>query len=228
MKPKFVKFPRTHWLPIGEKPYKSERYLTKKEVRELFSSEVNVSEKLDGANVGLSFQQNKLILQKRGGFIGEGEHPQYGAFKEWAYSRYHKFSHLLGGIVLFGEWLYAKHSIHYTRLPDYFVIFDIWRDGEFLPPGERDSIAKRFGLCTVPEIYRGILSLEHITSLVQRSHYCDGLMEGVVVRSLGNPDLRGKYVRPDFITGQKHWSMRKITKNLLTPGDIDINELHKN
>ena len=35
MKPEFVKFPRTHWLPAGEKPYKSERYLTRKELKEL-------------------------------------------------------------------------------------------------------------------------------------------------------------------------------------------------
>ena len=35
--------------------------------------------------------------------------------------------------VLFGEWLYAKHSIHYTSLPDYFLAFDIY-----------DKQAKRF------------------------------------------------------------------------------------
>jgi atypical dual specificity phosphatase len=33
--------------------------------------------------------------------------------------------------ILFGEWLVAKHSIHYTALPDYFVAFDI-----LLPTGE--------------------------------------------------------------------------------------------
>jgi len=215
MKPGFVKFPRTHWLPIGEKPYKNERYLTKKEVKELFSSEVNVSEKLDGANVGLSFRQNELILQKRGGFIRTGEHPQYGAFKEWAYSRYDEFTHLPEDTVFFGEWLYAKHGIHYTRLSDYFVVFDVWRGGEFLPVRERDSIAKKSGFCIVPEIYRGILSLSNITSFIKASHYSDELMEGVVVRSLNDPCLRGKYVRQDFITGQEHWSKHKITKNLL-------------
>ena len=214
--PVFVKFPRTHWLPIGEKPHKSERYLTKKEVEELFSSEVNVSEKLDGANVGLSFQQDKLILQKRGGFIGEGEHPQYGAFKEWAYSKYQEFCQLPEDMILFGEWLYAKHSIYYTKLPDYFIIFDIWQNGKFLSVEERDSIARKFGLYAVPTIYQGTLSLNNIPSLIQQSRYSDELMEGIVVRSLRNPDLRGKWVRPDFIYGQKHWSRYKFTKNLLS------------
>ena len=28
--------------------------------------------------------------------------------------------------ILFGEWLYARHSIHYRRLPHYFFEFDIY------------------------------------------------------------------------------------------------------
>jgi hypothetical protein len=28
--------------------------------------------------------------------------------------------------ILFGEWVYAKHSIHYSKLPAYFIAFDIF------------------------------------------------------------------------------------------------------
>lgn len=28
--------------------------------------------------------------------------------------------------ILFGEWLFAKHSKHYTSLPAYFIAFDIY------------------------------------------------------------------------------------------------------
>ena len=28
--------------------------------------------------------------------------------------------------ILFGEWLYAKHSISYNNLPDYFLAFDLY------------------------------------------------------------------------------------------------------
>ena len=31
-----------------------------------------------------------------------------------------------GRNILYGEWVYAKHSIHYTALPGYFIAFDIW------------------------------------------------------------------------------------------------------
>ena len=48
--------------------------------------------------------------------------------------------------MLFGEWLFAKHSKHYTSLPAYFIAFDIYdkvrgmggdRDGR-----RRDKYAK--------------------------------------------------------------------------------------
>ena len=30
------------------------------------------------------------------------------------------------GTILFGEWLYAQHSISYSNLPDYFLAFDLY------------------------------------------------------------------------------------------------------
>jgi len=209
---KFVKFPKTYWLPLGERLYKNERYLNQNELDDLFSGRVNISEKFDGSNVGLSFQQERLILQKRGGFVGEGGHPQYGAFKEWANERYHQLSKLPEDMILFGEWLFAKHSIHYTRLPDYFFLFDVWQNGNFLSVEERDTIAEKFGLYVPPSVYEGKIFLNDIPSLIRQSHYSDEIMEGVVVR---NPRIRGKYVRPDFILGEKHWLKYHLTKNLL-------------
>ena len=33
----------------------------------------------------------------------------------------------LGGwSIPYGEWLYAKHSVHYRKLPHYFFEFDIY------------------------------------------------------------------------------------------------------
>jgi hypothetical protein len=31
-----------------------------------------------------------------------------------------------GRHILFGEWCRAQHSVFYSRLPDYFLAFDIW------------------------------------------------------------------------------------------------------
>ncbi len=208
----FVKFPKTHWLPVSKKQHKSERYLSKTEVEELFSGKVNISEKLDGANIGLSFKNGELILQKRGGIIGTGEHPQYGAFKDWAYQRYNVFSRLPQDLIIFGEWMFAKHSIHYTCLPDYFFMFDVWQDGEFLPIEERDSLASMLGIYTPPVIYEGILSVHDVPKLVAQSAYSEERMEGIVAR---NSNIRGKYVRDDFIAGNVHWTKQSFTRNIL-------------
>lgn len=212
--PTFIKFPRTHWLPIGEKPYKSERYLTDSELHRLLSGEVHVSEKLDGANVGIRFFQGRLVLQKRGNFVEEGEHPQYGALKEWAYRRYESFSKLPGDMVLFGEWLFAKHSIHYTKLPDYFFLFDIWLGDKFLPMNERDRTAEELSLITPPNLYQGRLSLRQIPKLIKKSHFSEETVEGIVVRSIEDANLRGKHVRHDFIRGKEHWTSYNIERNL--------------
>jgi hypothetical protein len=36
------------------------------------------------------------------------------------------YSFLTPNLILFGEWCYSKHSIHYTKLPDYFLAFDMY------------------------------------------------------------------------------------------------------
>lgn len=208
----FVKFPKTKWLPLGKKPCGGEHCLNEKALEQLFSKEVRISEKLDGANVGISFIDDELRLQKRGGFIETREHPQYQAFRQWIYERYDKFSRLENDTVIFGEWLYAKHSIYYNRLPNYFFMFDVWKEGKFLTVPEWDELADRLDLYTVPFIFHGKLSVGDIPDLIKKSKYSDEFMEGIVVR---NEDLRGKYVRPDFICGDEHWSKRKIIRNLI-------------
>jgi len=48
-------------------------------------------------------------------------HPQYDLFKQWtAVKRPVLECMLLDQFILFGEWLYAKHSVHYRGLPHYF------------------------------------------------------------------------------------------------------------
>jgi hypothetical protein len=44
------------------------------------------------------------------------------------------------GLVLFGEWLYAKHTCAYSRLTDYFLLFYVYdgRAGRFLSVDARD------------------------------------------------------------------------------------------
>lgn len=49
-------------------------------------------------------------------------------FREWVYERMDELYALLGKrqYVLFGEWLWCQHAVHYDRLPSYFLGFDLF------------------------------------------------------------------------------------------------------
>src|SRR4051812_28197395 len=73
-----------------------------------------LEEKIDGANAGLRFDEGgKLFLQSRGHFLtGGAREKHFNLFKQWASAVAHLLRPVLGSrYVLFGEWLYAKHTI---------------------------------------------------------------------------------------------------------------------
>ena len=62
---------------------------------------------------------------------------------------------MLGGqFILYGEWLYAKHSVHYRNLPHYFFEFDIYdKDaGQFLDLQARLEMLDGTGAAHLPDI----------------------------------------------------------------------------
>jgi ATP-dependent RNA circularization protein (DNA/RNA ligase family) len=219
----FVKFPRTLWLPVGHAPDKGERCISQADVATIldlaYCASLHISEKLDGANVGVGVDYKEgLLLQKRGGLIQDGDHPQYGRFKAWVYKNHDKFMRLPDGCTVFGEWLWAKHSIHYTELLSYFKVFDVYYNDKFIEPLQMEVIANLAGLRHVPTLsFGGVFPrLEKLVKdTIRPSRFSDEMMEGFVVRSLDGK-LRAKYVRPDFISGDEHWRSKPVVENLLT------------
>jgi hypothetical protein len=89
---------------------------------------LTVEEKLDGSNSGISFAEDgSLILQSRGhALTGGGRERQFDLFKRWANHHRDALRQVLGSrYLMYGEWLYARHAIHYDQLPHYFMEFDI-------------------------------------------------------------------------------------------------------
>jgi ATP-dependent RNA circularization protein (DNA/RNA ligase family) len=203
----FIKFPRTFHIP-GSKLSKSDKYLGSEDVRRLFKGPVHVSEKVDGANVSVHCSgDGQFLLQKRSGVITEDhEHFQYNAFRDWVYSNYDKLKKLPLNLVLFGEWLKCTHSVKYTKLPDYFLLFDVYdkEAKKWLGVPERDRVAKSLGIHIVPEIAEKKLVIEDIPGFIKKSFFSDQIMEGVIIRNGAN-GIRGKYVRGDFVQGNIHW-----------------------
>lgn len=57
-----------------------------------------------------------------------GEKAQYDVFRGWVYERMDELYAVLGRrqYVLFGEWLWCQHAVHYDKLPSFFLAFDLF------------------------------------------------------------------------------------------------------
>ena len=79
-----------------------------------------VEEKMDGANCAIRFAPDgALLLQSRGHYLAGGPRErQFDLLKAWAGRRAPALWDVLGDrYVLYGEWVYARHTIYYTALP---------------------------------------------------------------------------------------------------------------
>jgi RNA ligase len=113
--------------------------------RALAGRHLVVEEKMDGANSAISFTgQGKLLLQSRGHYLTGGPRERhFGFFKAWAGRYTSALWEVLGDrYVMYGEWLYARHTIFYTGLPHYFMEFDILdtQAGHFLDTLRRQAL----------------------------------------------------------------------------------------
>ncbi len=75
---------------------------------------------------------------------------------------------------MYGEWVYAKHTIFYDQLPHYFLEFDLLdkQSGEFLSTRQRDDLLDRAVVVGVPVLYAGTaLDDSAIVDLIKHSLY---------------------------------------------------------
>jgi hypothetical protein len=171
----FIKYPRTPHL-FGSRGTDDDKHLDHKASEAFIANpSLVVEEKLDGTNVGIHFTSaGRMVLQCRGHEITEGMHPQYDLFKQWTSVKRPMLADLLGGqYILYGEWLYAKHSVHYRKLPHYFFEFDIYdKDvGRFLDLTARLRLLEGTGLHTVPVLYRGRIAPGNLPLLIGSSAF---------------------------------------------------------
>jgi ATP-dependent RNA circularization protein (DNA/RNA ligase family) len=151
----FIKYPRTPHL-FGSTGTDDDKHLDEADSERFIADEsLIVEEKIDGTNVGLHFSSaGELVLQCRGHLITEGMHPQYDLFKQWAaVKRLVLEEQLEDRFILFGEWVYARHSVHYRQLTHYFFEFDIYdkQSRAFLSLERRLDRLAGTGIDCIPE-----------------------------------------------------------------------------
>jgi atypical dual specificity phosphatase len=232
--PGFFKFPRTRHVVNtgGSAVSRDDIVMTLAEAEQFFKRGhiVAVEEKVDGANLGISIDAAwQVVCQNRSHFVTAATHSQFKSLNGWIDQQRWALSQVLmpDREILFGEWCYARHSIAYSKLPAYFIAFDIFdrTRGAFLSRAERDARLAPYDIPVVPLIAeRTFSSMDELLALLStRSTFYDGFVEGVYLRIddmlTGLNIARGKIVRPDFIQGiTEHWQSKKLERNgLLDP-----------
>lgn len=93
-----------------------------------------VEEKVDGANMGISIRRSdgKIVVQNRSHFVSSSYHAQFQPLDKWLAKHTADLWEILepGRHILYGEWLYATHSVRYDRLPGWFIAYDIYDKAE--------------------------------------------------------------------------------------------------
>lgn len=218
----FFKFPSTpHLIVLGVHDVRTDKVMGDAERKDFIKNHLVVEEKVDGANLGISFDSSgNVFLQNRGTYISRPYLGQWTILEEWLDSRIDKlFDFLEDQYIIFGEWCYAEHTVPYRYLPDWFLGFDIFdkSNGLFLSFERRNEILCKCGISAVPLISTGIFSLDSLIKFVNTpSKFSETLSEGIYLRCDNDLWLTGraKIVRERFVQmDEDHWSKKKIRPN---------------
>jgi hypothetical protein len=125
-------YPSIPHLPesrLGPKDYHAPKWqadICTKQVRDS-RDVVIVTEKLDGANVGIVRRGRELIAIGRGGYRAiDSEHDHIRQFSTWVDKNRLLFLDVLAdGERCVGEWMILAHSTRYVLPHDPFVVFDL-------------------------------------------------------------------------------------------------------
>ncbi len=238
------KYPRTPHLE-GSRLQPGDHDLEQVPLAELRGRFVVVEEKLDGANAGVSLDDDARVrLQSRGHFLTGGPRERhFDLFKRWAGAHAAVLERVCAdGVTLYGEWLYAKHTIFYDALPHYFLEFDV-RDqaGAFWSTARRRDHLAACGAAgivrSVPVLWQGIVEDERaLPGLVARALYKSqrwkdrlgavAVASGIAAERAGvetdpSDDAEGLYLKVEddgVVTARLKWIRRSFLSSVLDSG----------
>jgi len=213
-----LKYNRTFHLPWSPGGTSDDKVA--KDISNLLNRNVIITEKMDGSNTS---------LESHGCFArthsGPPSHASFDGLKAFHATIQFKIPE---GVQLFGEWLYARHSIAYDKLPNYFMLFNVRTllDNEWYSWDEVKLWADEIGVPTVPVLFEGSFSKEadlknKILELVSQKSSCGDEREGIVIRisdAFMDIDFEKsvmKWVRKDHVQTSEHWKNQIIIKNKL-------------
>lgn len=205
----FYKYPRTPHLPWS--PGVSDDDLVLDAAQ--FTGKVVVTEKLDGENT--TMYRDKIHARSL-----DSRHHLSRSWTKQLHAGL-RFD-IPEGWRICGENLFALHSIAYTQLSSYFLVFSIWDENNFcLNWQQTKEFCELLNLQTVPELYVGKWDQKIIALLFTGESKMGGEQEGYVVRTLaGFPYSEfqqhiAKFVRTNHVQTDQNWMSRPVVPNEL-------------
>lgn len=176
MRQQIYKYPRTQHIE-GSRLQPGDEDMDNVPFADVKGRYVVIEEKMDGANSAVSFTEDgQLQLQSRGHYLTGGPREKhFNLFKQWANCHALRLWQTLGSrYVMYGEWVFAKHTIFYDELPHYFLEFDLYdvETGIFLDTKQRHRLLKDTPVVSVPVLRQGEAdNLDAWKALVQPALY---------------------------------------------------------
>lgn len=210
------KYNRTPHLPFSEGRGADDKVA--EDVSTLLGHPIVITEKMDGGNASL--ERDNVFARTH---AATPSHPSFDWLKAFHKNVAYKIPE---NIQIFGENMFALHSIKYSSLPSYFLVFAVrdllnntWANWE-----EVCLWAEEIGAPTAPILWRGtVKSAKELQTIVEdlaaQPSACGGEREGVVVRvenSFNDADFHNsvmKWVRKNHVQSEEHWKFKTIVKN---------------
>jgi hypothetical protein len=214
-----IKYPHTPYLPfspsVDQQDISDSGYM---KTENLVGKSLVVTLKMDGSNCMWTSEK----ITARNGY--DAPHRSFDLAK----AEHAKVKHLIpSNIQIFGEWLFARHSIHYVNelaLDQLFQLFGVYDRDQclWISWAEVEDWAKRLGKITVPVV--GFFTFDakwQVEKELDKLGWkaVDSGHEGIVARSVypyywGNLGTNiAKFVRANHVTTDEHWQQQAIVRN---------------
>jgi len=186
----------------GSKGTFDDTFMTSEATDRILKQNVIVQEKIDGINIGVYVDENdKFYLIQKNQILPKSAYSNFQEIITWFQQHQELINKILKGkYALFGEYLIGKSTrkgLHKWVIIDAIEI----STNKFISYPVLQSLAKSLKLEVTPIIFQGKLKkLSTVKTLINKSIYYSGLMEGVCIRieNSNHTIEKYKFVRENF------------------------------
>jgi len=211
-----MKFPSIEHLPWSQQLSRDDK--RKENVKCFEDKSLVFTEKLDGENTAIA----KNYIHARSDNAAAYGKP----WQTYIIKMAEKFQYdLPDDMIIYGENMYAIHSITYEKLTSYFYVFAIRRGDVFVSTDEMYDITNELKLYTAPIITLGDIDSRYEMHIPRESLY-GSVCEGYVVRNKAAfpvsefNDNIAKCVRANHVQTDIHWKSKWEKAKLIREVDI--------